>query len=151
MKWSNEEDNSDDKGEDQDFFIRTIHHQDTTSGQTMFTKMLFNEDSNEDELMHEVDQGSLSSWTVFGNDSDVDKDEQIFVGTYIHKDPEDVDRAEKEDEPEENVDEPVEQEDNGEDKESPEIISVEVKGIGNMSLNALQFANTMAIVNMMNK
>ena len=75
----------------------------------------------------------------------------MFVGTLIHKDPEDVDRTEDDDKLNETMDEPVEQKDNKEAKEIPEIMSVEIKGLGNMFMNTLQFANTMAFVNMMNK
>ena len=49
VKWSDKEDDSEDKDEDKDFFIRTINHQDTTSSQMTFTRVLFDKDSNEDE------------------------------------------------------------------------------------------------------
>ena len=75
----------------------------------------------------------------------------MFVGTFCHKDSEDMDRTGEDEEQDATVNEPVEQEGNAEDKEAPESMSVEIEGLSNMSMNALQFASTMAIVNMMNK
>ena len=49
------------------------------------------------------------------------------------------------------MDEPVEQGDIKEDKDTPETITLRIKGEESISLNALQFANSMAIVNMISK
>ena len=75
----------------------------------------------------------------------------MFAGTFCHKDPEDMDRTGDDDKQNATMGEPDEQEDNKEDKETPAVIFVEIEGLGNMSMKALQFANTMAIVNMINK
>ena len=75
----------------------------------------------------------------------------MFVGTFCHKDLEDMDRTGEDEEQDATINEPVEQEGNAEDEKAPEIMSMEIIGLGNMSMNALQFANTMAIVNMMKK
>ena len=73
--------------------------------------------------MHEIDNQSLTSWTVFNDNSDVDKVEQMFVRTFCHKDSEDMDRTEDDDKLDETVDEPLEQGDNKEDKDTPETLT----------------------------
>ena len=62
-----------------------------------------------------------------------------------------MDRTEDNDKLDETADEPVEQEDSKEDIDTPGTISVRIKSQGNLTMNPQQFANTMAIGNMINK